>query len=124
MNRFVLRLPDELYQRVQEEASRQGVSMNQYLLYNITRAVTSAETLAFFAEKSRGADKKKALELLARVADRPPICEEDRIPEPSAPRKRTSGARAQRQPTSPRSLPPRRAKPAAVAHRVRAPKRP
>lgn len=124
MNRFVLRLPDELYLLVQAEASRQGLSMNQYLLYNITRVVTAHDAQAFFAERGRGADRKKTLELLDSVADRPPICEEDRMPEPVAPRKRASGERAQRQPPSPRSLPPRRAKPAAVAHRVRAPKRP
>lgn len=128
MNRFVLRLPEQLYQRVQTEASREGLSMNQYLMYNITRVVTAQDVHAFFAERGRGADRKKTLELLDRVADRPPICEEDRMPQPVAPRKRASSSRTQRQTTTPLSRPAKRAKPVVQrsdgAHRVRSPKRP
>ena len=56
MNRFVLRVHDELFEKVRAQAARQGVSINQYLLYTITRTVSAEETRAFGAdyEAARG----------------------------------------------------------------------
>ncbi|MBI4872579.1 MAG: toxin-antitoxin system HicB family antitoxin [Candidatus Riflebacteria bacterium] len=124
MNRFVLRLPEELYRRVKAESVRQGLSMNQYLMYNITRIVAAQDAQAFFAERSRGADMRKTLELLDSLPARPPEREEDRMPERVAPRKQASSERARPHATALRSLPPKRPKSAAVAHRVRVPKQP
>ena len=37
MYKFVLRLPDALAKDLQEEANAQGVSLNQYILYVLSR---------------------------------------------------------------------------------------
>lgn len=80
MNRFVLRVPDELYEKIRQQAARQGVSINQYLLYTITRTVSAEETRAFFAKRAEGGDVEKALELLDRVPDHKPDEAADQMP--------------------------------------------
>lgn len=80
MNRFVLRVPDDLYEKIRTQAARQGVSINQYLLYTITRTVSVEETRAFFAQRAKGGDLEKALELLDRVPDRKPEQASDEMP--------------------------------------------
>lgn len=80
MNRFVLRVPDELYEKIRAQAQQQGVSINQYLLYTLTRTVSAAETGAFFAARAAQANPEQALALLDRVADRAPERAEDAMP--------------------------------------------
>ena len=93
MNRFVLRLPEDLFQRVQQEASREGISMNQYLIYSITRAVTAREAAAFFRDRAHGAGPEDALELLDQIPDREPMVPEDRLIDPEVPQARSKGQR-------------------------------
>ena len=88
MNRFVLRVPDELYEKIRAQAARQGVSINQYLLYTITRTVSVEETRAFFADRAADGDPEKALALLGKVPDREPESPDDQMPRRTA---RTSG---------------------------------
>lgn len=91
MNRFVLRVPDELYEKIRAQATRQGVSINQYLLYTITRTVSAEETRAFFAERAAGGEPAKALALLEEVAGLEPETPGDRMPRRTARPSRASG---------------------------------
>jgi hypothetical protein len=84
MNRFVLRVPDELYEKIRAQAAQQGVSINQYLLYTITRTVSAQETRTFFAERVSGGDPERALALLDTVAEREPEARGDRMPRRAA----------------------------------------
>lgn len=88
MNRFVLRVPDELYNKIREQAANQGVSINQYLLYTITRTVSAEETRAFFAVRAVRGDTGKALKLLDQVSDDKPTHVEDHIPRSQGGRQR------------------------------------
>ncbi len=88
MKRIVLRLPEDLYQRVQQEASREGVSINQYLVYSITRAVTAREASAFFKDRAHGTGPEQGLKLLDQVPNREPMIPEDRLIESETPRSR------------------------------------
>lgn len=45
MGRFTLRLPDTLHHALEERAQQEGVSLNQYLVYALTRSVTPAYTV-------------------------------------------------------------------------------
>jgi hypothetical protein len=88
VNRFVLRVPDELYEKIREQAARQGVSINQYLLYTITRTVSAEETRAFFAKRAEGGDTEEALKLMDRVPDRKVDEAADQMPRRPARRSR------------------------------------
>jgi HicB-like protein involved in pilus formation len=46
MSRLTVRLPDSLHQLLDQEAEREGVSLNHYIVYSLTRAVTAADLQA------------------------------------------------------------------------------
>ncbi|EFI34239.1 HicB family protein [Desulfonatronospira thiodismutans ASO3-1] len=48
---FRLRLPRDLHARLAEEASRQGVSLNGYVVYLLSSNLSQAQTSAYFEEK-------------------------------------------------------------------------
>ena len=43
MSRLTVRLPQSLHQRLAQQADREGVSLNQYIVYTLTRTVTAAD---------------------------------------------------------------------------------
>ncbi|WP_416668282.1 YlcI/YnfO family protein [Egbenema bharatensis] len=45
MSRFTLRLPETLHQQLVHLAEREGVSLNQYIVYALTRQVALAYTV-------------------------------------------------------------------------------
>lgn len=45
MSRFTLRLPETLHQQLTQLAQSEGVSLNQYIVYALTRQVTMAYTV-------------------------------------------------------------------------------
>lgn len=78
---YTLRLPEELRSKVQEEAKRSDMSMNQYIVYTLTKEVSYREAAAALRDRIRKAPSRaEALELLdSIVADVPPL-QEDGIP--------------------------------------------
>lgn len=47
MSRLTLRLPDSLHQQLERMAERERVSLNQYIVYALTRQLTMQDTLAY-----------------------------------------------------------------------------
>ncbi len=45
MGRFTLRLPKTLHQELETRAAQEGVSLNQYVVYALTRQVAAAYTV-------------------------------------------------------------------------------
>lgn len=43
MSRLTVRLPESLHQRLTQQAEREGVSLNHYIVYTLTRTVTAAD---------------------------------------------------------------------------------
>lgn len=43
MSRMTVRLPDSLHERLALQAKREGVSLNHYIVYSLTRTVTAAD---------------------------------------------------------------------------------
>ncbi len=43
MSRMTVRLPDSLHRSLAEQAEREGISLNQYVVYSLTRSVTAAD---------------------------------------------------------------------------------
>ena len=45
MGRFTLRLPETLHSELESRANQEGVSLNQYIVYALTRQVASTYTI-------------------------------------------------------------------------------
>lgn len=43
MSRMTVRLPESLHHKLAEQAEREGISLNQYVVYSLTRSVTAAD---------------------------------------------------------------------------------
>ncbi len=79
MSRFSLRLPEDLHRRVAAQAHEQGVSINQFLVYAISSAVTEMEARAFFAERAGRYTDADFEAVLGEVAARPPLAGDERL---------------------------------------------
>ena len=51
MSRLTLRLPQTLHRQLKEQAHLEGISLNQYIVYSLTRQVTSAYTAYAHSEE-------------------------------------------------------------------------
>jgi hypothetical protein len=72
---ITLRLPEELREKIKEEAERGDMSINQYVLYTLTKEISSKEAERRLKERIRQApSQEEALRLLnAIVPDIPPL---------------------------------------------------
>jgi len=52
MSRLTLRLPDSLHRQLEQMASNEAVSLNQYIVFALTRQVTLAYTVQSVPEKA------------------------------------------------------------------------
>ncbi|MCI0555336.1 MAG: type II toxin-antitoxin system HicB family antitoxin [Anaerolineae bacterium] len=52
MSRLTLRLPDSLHRQLEELATNESVSLNQYIVYALTRQITLAYTVQAVPEKA------------------------------------------------------------------------
>lgn len=43
MSRFTLRLPNSLHRQLKEQAHEEGISLNQYIVYSLTRQVATTD---------------------------------------------------------------------------------
>jgi len=43
MSRLTLRLPESLHRKLVDQAQREGVSLNHFIVFSLTRAVTVAD---------------------------------------------------------------------------------
>ena len=81
---ITLRLPEELREKIRGEAERINLSMNQYVLYTLTKEISYKEAERRMKDRIKKApSREEALRLLdAIVPDIPPL-EGDDLP-PSA----------------------------------------
>ena len=71
---FTLRLPEELRKKIIDEADRNQMSVNQYILYTLTKEISYKEAERILKERiKRAPSAEEALRLLdAIVPDVPP----------------------------------------------------
>ncbi len=76
---FTLRLPDELRQKVMDEAKQNQMSLNQYILYTLAKEISHREAERALKERlKRAPSAEEALRLLdAIVPDIPPAPEDE-----------------------------------------------
>ena len=76
---YTLRFPDELRRKIKEEAERSKMSINQYILYTLTKDISYKEAERALKDRIKQArSPEEALRLLkAIVPDVPPLPEDN-----------------------------------------------
>jgi len=79
---YTLRLPEELQRKIKEEAERSKMSINQYILYTLTKDISYKEAERTLKNRIKEArSREEALRLLeAIVPDVPPLPEDTILP--------------------------------------------
>lgn len=58
-NAVLVRMPADLKQRLQAQAQRQGVSVNQLITYSLTRQIATLEALSYLEQRLEGKSARK-----------------------------------------------------------------
>lgn len=69
MGRFTLRLPKTLHDELETRAKNEGVSLNQYIVYVLTRQVASTYTIQVLPEESIREQKESYEKLLESLGE-------------------------------------------------------
>jgi hypothetical protein len=72
---YTLRMPEELRKKIREEADRSDMSVNQYILYTLTKEIAYKEAAAALKDRIKKApSREEALKLLESIVpDVPPL---------------------------------------------------
>ena len=77
---YTLRLPEELRRKIKEEAKRSNMSINQYILYTLTKEITYKEAALVLKNRIKKAPSSAdALKLLDSIVPDVPPLKEDKI---------------------------------------------
>jgi hypothetical protein len=79
---YTLRLPEELRDKIRQEAQQSKMSVNQYILYTLTRDVSYREAERVLKNRIKQAPyREEALRLLETIVpDVPPLPEDKMFP--------------------------------------------
>jgi len=70
---FNLRLPGELCGKIEKEAQKNHLSINQYILYTLTKTIAYNEALEILNSKLANASDIPVEEILSRIPERKPL---------------------------------------------------
>ncbi len=70
---YNLRLPEELCEKIEREAKKNNVSINQYILYTLTKSISYDEALQQLHEELKDVTEMDIDEMLRRIPDRKPL---------------------------------------------------
>ena len=77
---YTLRIPEELQKKIKEEAKRSDMSVNQYILYTLTKEIAYKEAAVALKKQVRKApSREEALKLLNSIVPDIPPMGEDKI---------------------------------------------
>jgi uncharacterized membrane protein len=69
MSRLTLRLPETLHQQLTNLAQGEGISLNQYIIYALTRQVSSAYTVQAISKEDIQKQQNNFANLLAQLGE-------------------------------------------------------
>lgn len=78
MSVLSLRLPESLHKKVREMASKEGISINQFISTALAEKLSALMTEEYLAERAKRGSREKFLHALDQVPDTEPS-EEDRL---------------------------------------------
>lgn len=73
---YNLRLPEELCEQIERVARKNRVSINQFILYTLTKSISYTEAMEQVNEKLKDIDDIGIDEMLDKISDRPPLPED------------------------------------------------
>jgi len=77
---YTLRLPEELRRKIKGEAERSDMSVNQYILYTLTKEISYKEAAVVLKNRIKKAPSRaEALKLLDSIVPDIPPLKEDKI---------------------------------------------
>jgi len=77
---YTLRLPDELRKKIKKEAERSDMSVNQYILYTLTKEIAYKEAAVVLKDRIKKAPSRgEALKVLDSIVPDIPPLKEDKI---------------------------------------------
>ncbi len=80
---YTLRIPEELREKIKAEAKRRHMSVNQYILYTLTKEIAYREASVMLKDRiKQAATREEALNLLESIVPDVPPVEEDKRSEP------------------------------------------
>ena len=71
-NTITLRVPEDLKSRIERYSALQGVSINQFALYALTKEIGELETSRYFTAQLRERTKQEVLERFDAVMSKVP----------------------------------------------------
>ena len=71
--KYNLRLPKELCSKIEREAAKNNLSINQYILYTLTKTITYNEALELLHSKLKKSLDLSIEQILSRIPDRIPL---------------------------------------------------
>jgi len=80
MSMLSLRLPDSLHRKVRELATKESISINQFIATAVAEKMAALLTEEYLEERARRADPAAFDRILARVPDVPPMPGDEREP--------------------------------------------
>lgn len=72
MSTLSIRIPDSLHKRVKILASRDNISINQFIATALAEKLSALDTEQYLEERSKGGSREKYLNVLEKVKDREP----------------------------------------------------
>jgi len=73
MSTLSLRLPNSIHRHVKEIASKEGVSINQFILTSVSEKISALMTEEYLAQRAARADREAFRSILDDVPNRPPL---------------------------------------------------
>lgn len=70
---YNLRLPQELCEKIEREAVKNNVSINQYILYTLTKTISYNDAFKQLHEKLKNISELDTDTLLSEIPDQPPL---------------------------------------------------
>ena len=72
MSRLTLRLPETLHRQLEAQAKREGVSLNQYIVYTLSRQLTQSYTVHAVPEEMVARQQAQFTALLRQLGQASP----------------------------------------------------
>ena len=73
---YNLRLPEELCEQIERVARKNRISINQFILYTLTKSISYTEAMEQVNEKLKDVAEVGIDEMLDKISDRPPLPED------------------------------------------------
>ena len=73
MSALSLRLPNSIHRHVKEIASREGVSINQFISAAVAEKISAIMTEDFLLQRANNANREEFRQILDSVPSRPPL---------------------------------------------------